>query len=143
MATNFRELLSTPMDEIKRPPVLPQGTYHGVVGKHTFGESKQKKTPFVQYDLTLQSPGDDIDESQMEGIDLGKRNMNVTYYLTEDSRYRVKEFLESLGVQTEGRGLGECIPEAVNARVVVAITQRNSEDGTQIFNDVGSVRGEE
>lgn len=143
MATDFRSLLNTPMDDIKRPVPLPAGTYHGVIGKHTFGESRQKKTPYVQYDLGLQSAGDDVEESEMDGIDLAKKSLNVTYYLTEDARYRIKELLESVGVQTEGRGLGECIPEATNARVMIAITQRNSEDGTQVFNDVGLVRGEE
>jgi hypothetical protein len=131
------------MDDVKRPVPLPAGTFHGVVGKHSFGESRNKKTPFVAYELGLQTAGDDVDESQMEGIELAKKSFQVTYYLTEDALYRLKEFLESVGIACEGRAIGECIPEAVNSRVLVAVTQRNSEDGTQIFNDIGSVRGEE
>jgi hypothetical protein len=143
MAADFRALLAKPMDDVKRPIPLPQGTFHGLIGKHSFGESRNKKTPFVSYELTLQSHSDDIEDDAMEGIELAKRTLSVTYYLTEDALYRAKEFLQSVGVATEGRALGECLPEAVNARVLVGITQRNSEDGTQIFNDVGLVRGEE
>ena len=53
----------------------------------------------------------------------------------------MKEFLESLGVETEGRSLAEGIPEATGAQVIVQITQRNSEDGKEVYNDVGDVRG--
>lgn len=143
MASNFNALLSKPMDEIKRPLPLPAGTYHGVIGKHAFDESRQRKTAFVKYELTGISAGEDISEEQMEGIDLSKRNLSATYYLTEDALYRLKAMLESVGVPTEGRSLGECIAEAVGARVLINVTQRNSEDGKDIFNDVGTVVGEQ
>ena len=143
MANDFNELLATPMDDIKRPPPLPTGTYHGIIAGHEFGKSSRKQTSFVQYNLTLLSAGEDVDQTQLEGIDLTKRPMRATFYLTEAARYRVKEFLESVGVDVTGRSLGECIPDANNARVLITVTQRNSEDGKEIYNDVGEVKGEE
>ena len=139
---DFRELLAKPMDDVKRPPALPAGVYHGVVSNHEFGTSSRKQTPFVRYTYTLQSLHEG-DEANLEGIDLSKRNPASTFYITEDALYRLKDFLESVGVSVGGRAVSECIPEAMNARVLVTITQRNSEDGKEIYNDVASVRGEE
>lgn len=73
MAVDFKTLLSKPLDEIKRPPALPAGTYHGIVQKYEFGESDKNKTPFVRFTFTIAMAGEDIDPSELEGIDLGKR----------------------------------------------------------------------
>jgi hypothetical protein len=147
MTADFRQLLSTPMDEIKRPPPIPPGTYHGVVSSHEFRESSKKKTAYVQYNLALISPGEDVETSAFNDavgvLELSKRNFNVSFYLTDQAKYRVKEFLESLGVQTTGRSLGECVPEALNARVLVTVTQQNSDDGKSVYNNVGDVKGEQ
>ena len=147
MVADFRQLLSTPMDDIKRPPPLPAGTYHGVVASHEFGESSSKKTPFVQYNLALISPGDDVDQDTFSEaisvLELSKRNFFVKYYLTDGAKYRVKDFLESVGVTWTGRSLGECIPEARNARVLASVTQKNSDDGKSIYNNVEDMKGEQ
>jgi hypothetical protein len=53
----------------------------------------------------------------------------------------VKEFLESAGISTSGRSLGETIPDAVNLPVLVGVTQRSGQDGTEIYNDVNTLTG--
>jgi hypothetical protein len=141
---DFRSLLQTPMDEIKRPPTWPAGTYHAIVRNHEFGTSKNKKTPYVRFHFAVMHPGEDVDVAGLEGIDISKRDWTKDFYLTGDALYRVKEFLVSVGVEVEGRGLGECIPEATNSMVLLPVIQRNSEDGKSIFNDIGDpVRGED
>ncbi len=143
MADDFRTLLSKPMDEIEKPKPLPAGTYYGTITDHKFDVSAQKRTPYVRFTVTLDSAGDNIDPSDLEGIDLAKKTQRKDYYLTEDALYRVKAMLESLGITTEGRALGECIPETRNARVMVEITQRNSSDGKDIYTDVADLVGVE
>jgi len=77
----------------------------------------------------------------MEGVDLSKRAPRTDFYVTQDSLWRIKEFLASMGLDTDGRSLSEVIPEMVGGAVQLYITQRASADGQDIFNDVKSVRG--
>lgn len=144
---NFNELLQIPADSIKKPPTLPAGTYFGLIkggagGKdYEFGESKEKKTPFVRYFLSLTEAGQDVDPGQLAEVDLTKKVLRKDFYLTPDSMFRLKDFIASTGVSTAGRTLQEIIPEAVGKRVIIVITQRASQDGTDLFNDVGDVKG--
>lgn len=139
-APNFAERLSKPADEIKRPPTLPAGTYYGVVNRQEFGQSSQKKTDFCRYHLSITGPGDDIDLKDIEGIDLGKRQLRMDFYMTDDAEYRLVEFLKSVGVQTSGRTLGELIPEAINAQVIMAVTLEMGQNN-EPFNQVRNMRG--
>lgn len=141
MSVSFKDLLSTPLDTVKRPPALPQGTYEGVVKAFEFGESREKKTPYVRVFFTLIAAGEDVDADLMNGVDLAKRAPRTDFYVTNDSMWRIKEFLASLGLDVEGRTLSEVIPEMVSANVQLYITQRSSADGQEIFNDVKSVKG--
>lgn len=141
MAVDFKTLLAKPTDSIEKPKPLPAGTYNGVISKYEFGESKEKKTPFVRYFLTCHSACDDVDADSVAGIDLSKKALRRDYYLTEDAMYRVKDLLESVGVSCTGRSLGEVIPEAINASVLISVTWRSSPDGSETYNDVTGIVG--
>lgn len=138
---DFHSLLAIPMDSIQRPKPWPSGTYFGIVTKNSFDKSAAKQTPYVRFEVRVHSAGEDVDRALLEGVDLGKREMRKDYYLTPDALFRLKAFLESVGVTTSGRSLGEAIPDALNARVMLQVTQRTMENG-DIINDVGDVRGE-
>jgi len=142
MAVDFKGLLSKRVDDVKKPKPLPAGTYNGIVTAFTYGESTQKQTPYVKYTCKIHSAQDDVDEADLEGIDLSKKELNVTFYLTQDAEWRVVEFIKSCGVDTSGRALGECIPDVVQASVILAVTQRMSKDGVDTFNDVAKAVGE-
>ncbi len=146
-APDFSQLLKTNLDTIKKPPTLPAGTFHGRISKYEFGESQEKKTPYLRLHLQLLSPGADIaseDMSDSDGrpIDLAKRQMRKDYFLTEDAMYRLKEFIESCGISTAGRSLDVTIPELLNAPVLVGVIQSNSRDGTEQYNNVQTLKGE-
>jgi|EndMetStandDraft_8_1072994.scaffolds.fasta_scaffold146964_2 hypothetical protein len=147
-APDFSQLLKTNLDTVKKPPTLPAGTFHGRISKYEFGESAEKKTPYLRLHLQLLSPGADIASEDMrdsEGvsIDLAKRQMRKDYYLTEDAMYRLKEFIESCGISTAGRSLDVTIPELLNAPVLVGIIQSNSKDGTEQYNNVQTLKGDQ
>lgn len=140
MATpNFKELLKKPLDTVKRPPALPDGTYYGVVKSYEFGESSNKKTPFVRFHFLAMYGGEDIEASLLEGIDLSKRDLKKDFYITEDALYRLKEFLAALGHEVDGHNIEDLLPLTPNARVMMAITQRRTEGKEDIYNDVGEV----
>jgi len=139
---DFSKLLSKSADDITKPKPVPVGTYSGVIKKYEYLESKnENKTPYVRFTVGLQAPGDDVDASELENVDLTKKSFRKDFYLTEDAQYRVKEFAESCGIATSGRSLGEIIPDVVNAQVLVGITQQSSADGSEIYNNVSTIVG--
>ena len=148
---DFRSLLDTKWDDVKKPPTWPAGTYHGVIARQQYGrQQNEKKTPYAEQFITITEPGEDVAEQCQElGIDVAKRQVSTKLWLSEDAQYRVKEVLHSCGIDTAGRGFGETLPELIGKSVLVEITQRprRSRDGTvdieNMVNEVGNIRGEQ
>lgn len=148
MSVNFQNLLSKPVDSAKRPQALPAGTYFARIASHKFDESARQKTPYVRFEFSDLQPGQDIDASQLREqdgtpIDLSKKKLRSDFYLTDDAMYRLREFLEGLGIPTEGRSFGETIPETKGLPVQLTVTMRpaegeNAREGT-FYNDVAQV----
>lgn len=140
LGTDFRNLLKgTNMDEVKRPPPLPGGTYHGQIVKYSYGKSKEKGTAFAQFEVQLTSAGPDVDQEELtsQNIDLSKKKMTIDFYLTPDSLYRVKEAMESCKIDTKGKSLEETIPEMMGKSVIVMAKHspnRNDPQGPPFVN---------
>ena len=111
MAVDFKSLLNRPATSFERPKPLPPGTYHGVVQGHEFGESAQKHTPYCRLTVKVISADESVPIDQLEGAKL-PRDLRRDFYLTDDSMYRFREFLESCGIPLENRMLDEAIAEA-------------------------------
>jgi len=153
MAPNFRALLEKPLDNIERPKPIPAGTWYGQISKYDFGESREKKTPYLEIETRLQRPGDDIDQLELEGIDISKlRSMRTNFYLTDDALYRLKDFMESCGVQTAGRTIMEALPDIMSAEVICSVTKQpaKNQDGSmkldakgepEYFNSIERIKG--
>lgn len=144
MAVNFKELLSTNTDDVKAPVPLPEGTFHGTIASFEYGDNNKNKTPYVRFGLKFHSAGEDVDPMDLEGIDLSARKMSTDFYLTPDALFRLKDFLVSLGLKTEGMSFDELIPEAVGQSVIAYVTQRvNLERPDEPpRNNIKSVKGE-
>lgn len=140
---NFQELLSRPLDEIKRPPALPPGTYFGSIKSYEPGASSQKKTPFVKFHLAVSHAGDDVTAEDLAGIELGKKQLSKDFYLTADAEWRLKEFLVSLGIETTGRTFQSTLPETIGKAVMMDVRQRMNAQKPEdpAFNDVADVKG--
>lgn len=123
MTANFAALLSKPVESAEKPPLLPMGTYLGMIQGHRFDESRDKKTPFVEFEVKLLAAEADVDQAALAEIkDLSKRTQRVTFYLTDDSLFRLREFLENhVKLNCKGRGFGEVIPETTNQQIKVHI----------------------
>lgn len=121
---DFSALLKKPLNDVKRPPILPQGTYFGVITKYSLDESTEKKTPYVRFHCKLTGPGDDIPTDMLvsedgKPIDLSKKEAHSDFYLSDDAFYRIKEFQESLGIDTSDRDLSMTLPETINQPVQI------------------------
>ena len=141
---NFKDLLSVNLDDVKAPLPLPEGTYHGTISSFEYGDNNKNKTPYVRFGLKFHSAGDDVSASDLEGIDLSQRKMSTNFYLTPDSLFRLKDFLVSLGMKTEGMSFDELIPDAVGQNIIAYVTQRFNPEAPNDppRNDIKSVKGE-
>ncbi len=148
MAIDFKTLLSKPLDDVKRPPSLPAGTYYGTIKKFEWVESRWEnketgeKDPQVKFTLSITRAGEDVAPERLEGIDLSKRQLSREMPIGGGNEWVTKQFLDNIGVVTAGRTFGETVPEAVNAQVMFEVTERpnpKEPDGPS-FNDVRTMR---
>lgn len=144
---DLRSLLDVDVSEVKRPPTWPAGPYHGFIEKYEPGESREKKTPFIRVFLKVQSADESIPVDMLkdgEGVpfDLSKRQLRIDYYLTEDSKYRLVEMIQAIGVDTEGKKLSACLPEIVGKPVLIQVGLRSINDGKDLMNEVQSITAE-
>ena len=127
-------LLGQEVEKAERPKPLPVGTYRMLIGSHKFGESSKKKTPFVEFSLTFVEPQADVNTEQLAAVEeqkpLGERELQATFYLTDSARYRLREFMEELGLEIGGgRTFQDVIPETRGHMVDVYIKHSFSDEG--------------
>jgi len=139
---NFENLLSMRADDVKPPPTLPAGTYHGVIASQKFGKSKEKQTDFVGYEIQFLRAGDDVEQSELGDINLSSKRHTANFYITPNSLFRLTEFFKSCGINTAGRSVAELIPEAVGKEVLIPVTcTPDKKDITKMRNEFGDVTG--
>lgn len=149
-APDFRALLAKPLDDVKRPPPPPAGTYYGILGKFKYqasrwvNEETGEADGQVRFAITNVEPGDDVraQPELLEGADLAKRQFGVDLPISGGNEYVTKTLLEALGISCTGRGWGEVIPEAPGHAVMFEVQHRpNKNDPTAPpFPDVRNVR---
>lgn len=145
--TNFADILDKPADQIDRPKPLPIGSYlWTVVGLPRADKSRDKQTPFYEFTLKCMQPLDDVDEEALaewaaraDGSNraLTDFTTKLTYYVTEDSIYRLQDFLEHCGIDLDGKSIRQAIDETPNAQVGASIVHNPSKDGQSIYANIG------
>lgn len=138
--TDFTSILQKPADEIEPPKQLPAGTYMARLSAEEFGHSNQKGTPFVRWYTTPIDAFSDVDTEELEEVkaqvegDLSRRSMRMTFYLTENSLFRVRDFLrDTVGIASNGRNLEEMIPEAANQEIVISVAHGTSQNTGNVY----------
>ena len=135
----FRQLLSQATDAVERPRAVAAGHYLGEIKAYEFGTSRQRQTPYVMFTLVPSEETADVPAGANAGIDLSKKELRKTLYITPTALYRISDFLDAVLGKTTGRSFDERIPETRGVRVMFAVTTRDNEDGTETYNDVGAV----
>ena len=130
--TDFRKLLGTLADDVKKPEPLPQGQYLANITKWETFESSLQKTPGIKVSMNLVAPGPDVAEGELIAAGgaeaVAKRKMSMNFYLTDDATYRLKEFLEGpCSIDMTGRSFAEALPEIVGVSIMVTISHRLTE----------------
>ena len=140
MDATFENLLSTPMDSVEKPKPLPPGGFLFNVKGQEFGESSQKGTPFVKMLCTPMSPLEDVDTELLAQVNgWQKKELPLTFYLTEDSIFRLKDFLDHCGVSIAGRTFKEALPDVINQQFTgMIIHEQSTKNKTDIYDNHGS-----
>jgi len=131
---NFSSILDMPSSDV-RFPKLPVGSYVGVVkGMPRFDKSTKKQTPFVEFQISLVEPMEDVDQDELADFGpLGDKTIPITfYYETEGGFNRLKTFLDNAGVEAEGT-IRQQIEQAPGRTIVVEIKHTPSSDGQSIY----------
>lgn len=116
-------LLGKRANEVEKPKPFPVGHYTWMIKSHAIVESSKKQTPGVEFIVNMLEAKEDVDEDLLAGVkDPMKRNQKLTFWITEDSLWRLTEFLGVLGLDVEGdQTLEELIPETTGNSFVAAI----------------------
>jgi hypothetical protein len=145
---NLASLLNTSADEAKRPVPFNDGTYYGSITAHKFVESRQKKTPGVEYTIVLTHADDDVDltgydeKGEAVQLDPNGKEFRTTFWLTENSLFMLKEFIESCGLETSGRSFQELIPAVTGQPVIVSVSKAPYQAPREgFFNQIDRVVG--
>jgi len=151
---DLRALLDVPMDSVKAPAKWPAGTYHGFVEKYDFGESREKKTPyirfFIKYTRADESiPADMLVDGEGKPLDMAKgpggRARYKDFYITDDSKFILVEFMKSVGIDTEGKSISGGLPETTGKSVLVDLLLKSVQGATgemTLVSEVGNLKGE-
>jgi hypothetical protein len=140
--TDLSHLLGKKTNEIEKPKPMPIGHYSFVTKSFQIVESAKKKTPGVEYLCNMVEPKDDVDEELLTAVkNPNQKDMKLTFWLTEDSLFRLKDFLTVLGITNEDddRTLEEILPESVGQTFISAIkheTMEGQEDPFAKINDM-------
>jgi hypothetical protein len=144
-ATNIADILDKPSNEAKRPPPMPIGSYISTVkGLPRFDKSSKKQTPYVEFLCAPTAVGEDVDEAALAEIGgLADKTIKCTFYLTEASEYRLKEFLDACqiaDVDEDGDPLShrQRIDMSPNCQVGIYMIHEPADDGVRTFAKPGS-----
>lgn len=138
-ATTFGSILDKRVEDIKEPVTMPTGSYVFTIhGLPRYDKSSKKQTEFVEFTCNYVEALDDVDQDQLAaaGGFAGKQT-KLTFYLTEEAAYRLKDFLAHLKIE-EQETLRPMIEEATGRSFIGTIRHEPSQDGTRMFARIGS-----
>lgn len=137
---SFGAILDTPASDVEKPKPLPQGFYFTtLVGLPKFDKSSKKQTEYVEFTHKIIQAGEDVDQEELQAMGgIENKTLKSTFYLTENSVWRLKEFLIACGIEEGTNSLRQMIESTPNCQVGVHVKHEPSGDGTSVFAKPGS-----
>ena len=132
---DFTTLLNKSIDDVEAPALLPQGSYMMTITGYSTGESQQKKTPYVEFNLKILAANEDVDQEELAKVNnLQDKTLKTQFYLSEDSLYRLKDFLSKAGLEIAGKSFSEVLSEIAGAQIIGIVSHRvNPNNAEQVF----------
>ncbi len=139
---NFGSVLDKPTDEIKRPPALPGGHYiFALKGLPRQDKSTKKQTEYVEFTAFPVQAQDDVDEDEMKAFveaygSIQEKVQKLTFYLTDNSIYRLKEFMiDDLKIEEE-QSLRPMLEKTVGCQFLGHVVHAPSDDGKGVYANI-------
>jgi hypothetical protein len=143
MAKTVEELLNTPGDQIKPPPLLPVGTYLvGIVGQPEIITSTQKQTPGCAIKYKFWQARDDVDADNLQAIlaesgqTLNDVEMTDTFYFTEKSLFMFKQFYANALEIPESYSPKQAMAEMPGKQLLIHIRHKPRSDGSGLYAEI-------
>lgn len=134
---DFTALLDRKADDIEKPATTPTGSYLMTIVGYTTGESQNKKTPYVETELKILAPQDDVDMEEYAKVkNPQERSFKVKHFITEDSLFRLKDFLAKAGFETEGKSFTEMLSEIAGHQIIGVVSHRLGQDGETVYPEI-------
>lgn len=144
---NFAAILDTAPTSVERPKPLPAGTYVAQVkGLPKCDKSAKKETDYAEFTMQMVEARDDVDADELaaaltkssgETVALGEKIMRLTYYLTSDAMWRLKKFLEDLGMDIDAyESFTAAINDAPGQQCLVTVKHAASADGQAVYANI-------
>lgn len=148
---DFAGILNRQSGEVERPKPLPIGQYvWKLKGMPEFDKSNVKGTPYAEFTCIPIQALDTVDPDALEEAltrKSGKKQLSdmvqkLTFYLTDDSLFRLKEFaINDLQVATEeevaDKSLAALIEMMPNGTFIGTIKHVPSKDGKGVYANIG------
>lgn len=139
---SFEDILNTPASDAEPPPLFPVGQYIAMVdGQPRQDRSSRKGTPFIEYNMKPISAVDGtVDEDALSEFGpLGERTLRHTFYFTENSAYRHKDFLvNDLKMDIDGMTHWEAAQAATGESCIITIKHSmTKDDKPRLFAEIG------
>jgi hypothetical protein len=127
----FASILDAPATEFEAPKAMPVGSYVVVVsGLPRIDKSSKKQTEFVEFTLNIQSALDDVEPDELKEMGgVAGKTIKDTYYITDNSAYRLKETLVNMGIDIEGKSFRAMLDETPGKTYIIVIGHEPTDDG--------------
>lgn len=113
---SFEEISNMRLDDIEDPKPFPVGTYVWLInGMPETGKSRDKQTPFWEFNLKPIQALEDVDRAALDdigGLQSGKE-MKLTFWITPDSASMIRNFLRDVIGIKGGLSVTQAIAESV------------------------------
>lgn len=135
---SFEELLNKPASEVERPKPLPVGTYHCLVDGPPEPVTAKTGTQGLRFTFKVIRPLEDVDAALAAEQQVVGKTVRDTYWITEESLYRLTDMLEHLGLDKNGGTIKELVSYAPGKQLLMRIKHQASQDGTTVYANVDS-----
>lgn len=138
MTSKLQALLNARADEQEKPKPLPAGHYYVVFGPAKFTEVND--TDVAEMQLTVKSAGEDVDQEELTAQGgIGDRKLRYSFWLSEDRLWQVTKTAQELGIDVEGKGIGQIIAAFQNQPAMARVVHKPGKNGEEIYANVDKI----
>jgi hypothetical protein len=135
----MEDILERQITDFEPPRPIPPGDYTFVIeGQPRQDKSSQRQTLFYEYRCRPLAAMESVDAQALaEAGGLENKSLRLTFYITNDSGYRLTDFLQNtLGLDVTGMKVSQAVGEAVGCQFIGHVTHQTSRDGTRVFANI-------